>query len=467
MEKYLKLLFIVLSLCLLIIYCAQKTSPRKVFTGQAGEVQLITLDPGHFHAALVQKVMYPQVNPTVHVYAPDGPDVADHQNRINGFNSRTTDPTEWVQKVYQGTDFFEKMLAEKPGNLVVLSGNNLKKTEYIKKAVDGGLNVLADKPMCITVADFEMLKQAFQSAEKQEVLLYDIMTERYEIPSILQRELVNDSTVFGKLLPGTPEDPAVVKQSVHHLFKFVAGKPNKRPVWFFDVAQQGEGIVDVSTHLVDLVQWICFPEKIINFQTDLQVLNARHWPTQLTKEQFGKITQLTEFPGYLANKIDAAGNLNYYCNGEIFYQINGIHAKVAVIWNYEAPEGGGDSHYSMIRGTKANISILQGAEQNNRPELYVQATEKNDDSVMESALKNAVNRLQDKFSGVTCQKEDQRFHIVIPDQYYVGHEAHFGEVTQKYLHYLVDGKLPVWEVPNMIAKYYVTTTALGLVLQKE
>ena len=32
------------------------------FTGAPGEVKLITLDPGHFHAALVQKVSYPQVS---------------------------------------------------------------------------------------------------------------------------------------------------------------------------------------------------------------------------------------------------------------------------------------------------------------------------------------------------------------------------------------------------------------------
>ena len=47
--------------------------------------------------------------------------------------------------------------------------------------------------------------------------------------------------------------------SVHHFSKIVAGAPLKRPQWFFDVRQQGEGIVDVTTHLVDLVQWEAFP----------------------------------------------------------------------------------------------------------------------------------------------------------------------------------------------------------------
>ena len=38
-------------------------------------VHLITLDPGHFHAALVQKSMYADVDSVVHVYAPGGNDL--------------------------------------------------------------------------------------------------------------------------------------------------------------------------------------------------------------------------------------------------------------------------------------------------------------------------------------------------------------------------------------------------------
>ena len=53
-----------------------------------------------------------------------------------------------------------------------------------------------------------------------------------------------------------------------------------------------------------------------------------------------------------------------------------------------------------------------------------------------------------------------------PDKYRIGHEAHFGQVTEKYLRFLVDGKLPDWEVPNMIAKYYTTTMALEMALRK-
>ncbi len=50
----------------------------------------------------------------------------------------------------------------------------------------------------------------------------------------------------------------------------------------------------------------------------------------------------------------------------------------------------------------------------------------------------------------------------MPAHYHVGHEAHFGQVTEKFLGYLTAGALPAWEVPNMLAKYYTTTQALAL-----
>jgi hypothetical protein len=57
--------------------------------------------------------------------------------------------------------------------------------------------------------------------------------------------------------------------------------------------------------------------------------------------------------------------------------------------------------------------------------------------------------------------------VVIPDKYSVSHEEHFAQVTERYLQYLKEGKLPDWEVPNMLAKYYITTKALEMARQKK
>ena len=423
-------------------------------------VRLITVDPGHFHAALVQKSMYPGVDSNVQVYAPQGPDLQMHLNKITAYNSAKLAPTHWNEIVYTGTDFFKKMMQERKGNVVVLAGNNQLKTDYILQSVQAGFNVFSDKPMAINTEGFEKLKKAFQTAASKKVLLYDIMTERYEITTILQRALSMQPALFGQLEKGTPENPAVTKESVHHFFKYVSGTPLTRPAWFFDVAQEGEGIVDVTTHLVDLVQWECFPEKIIDYRKDIRLLSAKSWNTSLSPAQLKEVTQLAAVPEYLNKYKDAEGNMQVKSNGEINYLINGVHAKVSVIWNYKAPEGTGDTHYSIMRGTKCNLVIRQGAEQKFQPTLYIEPINEYQDAAAQVNL--AIASLQANYPGIAIAKANKGWEVVIPASYKEGHESHFARVTEKYLGYLKTKQLPVWEVPNMLAKYFVTTEAQKL-----
>lgn len=439
---------------------AETAAPK--FTGAKGEVKLMTPDPGHFHAALIQKTMYEQIDPTVYVYAPEGEDVTQHLGRIEAYNKRADNPTAWVEKTYTGTDYLEKMLAEKPGNVMMVAGNNAKKTEYIQKAVEAGINVFADKPMVITPEAFPVLEQAFKTAAEKGVLLYDIMTERFEITNLIQKELVNTPDVFGALVDGTTEEPAVVIESVHNFMKMVSGVPNKRPAWFFDIAQQGEGNADVATHLVDLIQWSTFPEVTLA-KTDIQMVSSKRWTTDLSSEQFEKVTGLKEFPEFLKKDV-ADGKLKVYANGEMQYKLKGKLAKVVTLWDFEAPQGAGDSHYSLMRGSQCNVLIQQKKEENYKPTVYVEATGATDMATFEANLKKAVEEiLSAKYPGLKLTKlADKRWIIEVPAQYSVGHEAHFGQVTEKYLQYLKEGKLPDWEVPNMIVKYYTTTEALRM-----
>lgn len=419
-------------------------------------VKLITLDPGHFHAALVQKSMYPQVSQNVHVYAPVGPDLDQHLKRIDAYNSRAEQPTHWKANSYAGTDFFERMLADRSGNVVVLSGNNARKADYILRCVEAGLNVLADKPMAITPDDNLKLQRAFEVARQKHVLLYDIMTERHEITSELQRELSRIPSLYGTQLTGDAAQPAVTKESVHHYFKYVSGKPLVRPPWFFDVRQQGEGIVDVTTHLVDLIQWELFPEQELK-PSDVKVLSARRWPTRVTLAQFEQATGLESFPDYLKPSLNAAGDLDVFCNGEFTYQLRGIVSKVSVIWNFQAPEGAGDTHDSTMRGSQANLIIKQGPEQQFKPTLYIQPASGSAEFAVE--VRKVLAQLQSRFPGIDAKPAVDGFEVLIPEKYKVGHEAHFGQVTEAYLKYLAADKLPAWEVSNMLVKYHTLMQA--------
>lgn len=458
-SRLFKLLNLIL-LISLITACKDTCKPR--FIGQSGEVKLITLAPGHFHAHLVQKSMYNQVDPTVYVYAPEGPEVEHHLLMIESYNSRVDNPTSWNQVLYIGSDYLERMLAEKGGNVVVLAGNNRLKTSYIKRTVDKGMNVLSDKPMAINSENFELLRKAFDSAAEHNVILYDIMTNRYAINNILQKELMMLPAVFGNLEKGRPGNPSVIKESVHYLFKHVSGRVLRRPPWYFDVNQQGEGIVDVTAHLVDLIQWVCFPGEIIDYMTDIAMLSATRWPTALTGSQFESITGESRFPAYLDGYIENDTVLQFYCNGEMNYTINGVHARVTVKWDYRARDGTGDTHYSLTRGSNCNLIMRQGAEQNFKPVLYIEPASLSQVADFEKVLVGEFPNIQAKYPGVELKKLENSWEVLVPAGYDDGHEAHFARVTEKYLQYLIDGKLPDWEVPNMIAKYYTTTRALEM-----
>ena len=423
---------------------------------------LIVVDPGHFHAALVQKEMYPWLAKQVSVYAPLGPDVLDYLNRIALFNTRPENPTSWEIELHAAPDFFERMLREKPGNVVVLTGRNRPKMERILASVEAGLNVLADKPWIITSAEMPVLQRVLNEAGEKGLVAFDTMTERYEITSILQRELVNDEGVFGHLAPGSADEPGISAKSIHHLMKLVAGIPLRRPAWFFDVNETGEGLADVGTHVVDLVQWTAFPGKMLDYRTDVHVLEGKHWPTVIPKSDFQKVTGEPAFPPFVETYV-RDGKLQYFCNNSVHYTVEGIHVKLEMVWNWEAPPGAGDMYEASFHGTKARVEIRQGAQQQYLPELYVVANSASLKADVFAALKKKVDELQKAFPGVAIREVGDEAWMLIPQKYRVGHEAHFAQVTNRFFDYLKAPRtMPAWEKTNMLVKYFITTKGVEL-----
>lgn len=422
-------------------------------------VHLITLAPGHFHAALVQKTATPGIDSVVHVFAPQGPELEAHLNLIRQYNERADGPTHWKEEVYTGADWLEKMTSARKGSVVVLAGNNHDKTKYIDAAVRAGMHVLADKPMAITQEDFTSLRKSFADAEAANVLLYDIMTERSEITNILQKELLRDASVFGEMQPGTPDQPAIEIESIHHFYKMVSGKPLRRPTWFFDPSQQGDALVDVNTHLVDLTHWMLFDTTALDYTKDIQLTKAVKWKTPLTLSQFSTITGANAFPAFLQPYVkDSVAGIA--ANGTVDYAVKGIHVRLSALWNFEAPAGGGDTHYAIARGSRCNIVIRQGIPESWKPELYVEPVTA--DTAFASALQASVKRLAATYPGISVEPAGKVYRIVIPQELKTGHEAHFAEVLQRYLGFLKAGAVPAWEVKNMIAKYYVTTAGQAM-----
>lgn len=430
----------------------------------ADRLRIVTLAPGHFHAALIQKEALPELSEEAFIYAPLGGDLSAHLNRIAGFNLRKENPTNWKLRVYAGADYWERMLADRPGDVVVLSGNNRGKIDRIGEIAGRKMHALADKPWIIGAADLPKLEAALETAARNNVVAYDGMTQRFEISCIAQRALVSDPAIFGKPLPGSPEEPSVYMESVHYLLKLVAGAPNLRPAWFFDIRQQGEGLADVGTHLVDLVQWILFPDQIVDYRRDIRVLRGSRWPTVISPADFQKVTGERPFPEYLKDAVKPDG-LHYFCNNSVTYTIRGVHTKLDVKWDYEAAPGLGDTELAIFRGERSRVEVRQGKEEKFRPEVYVVPRPEVKAQVA-AAVKQRLAAMAGEWPGLGVEEQGERLHITIPDRHRIGHEAHFALLVGRFLQYVRNPRaIPGWETPAMVSKYYVTTKGVALALE--
>jgi predicted dehydrogenase len=413
--------------------------------------RLIVFEPGHFHATLLQKEMYPELDPRVSVYAPLGPELLDYLNRISLFNLRPVNPTHWELDVHTSQHPFEEMLRDKAGNIVVFSGRNRGKIDRILASLDAGLDVLADKPWIITSDEMPKLEQALDLAARKGVAAYDIMTERYEAVSQVQRALVNLPDVFGKQVTGDSSNPGVYAKSIHHIMKNVAGVPLRRPVWFFEVDDYGEGLADVGTHPVDLIQWTMFPDQVLDYRKDIRLISGRHDAVRISPEQFAAVT------GAMRD-----GELDYFCNNYIEYLLRGVHVKLDVLWKWEAPPGTGDVYEAAFQGTRARVELRQGAADKYAMEVYVVPAESVRARVFE-ALDRALQQLQKNWPGITVTRTGSEAHIRIPEKFNVGHEEHFAQVARHFFEYVHSpASMPAWERSYMLAKYYVTTKGVEL-----
>jgi predicted dehydrogenase len=407
--------------------------------------RLVIVDPGHFHAALVQKEMYPGLLPEVHVYAPVGLDLADYLTRIARFNTRPDNPTAWTFAIHAGPDYLTRLGGEEPGGICVLSGRNRNKIALIEAAIGAGLHVLADKPVIIRRADLPRLERVAETAEAKGLVLADMMGGRAEVVGALLRLLHDDPAVFGDQLSGSPETPAVEMTSVHHLMKQVAGVPNPRPAWYFDVTEQGDALADIGTHLVDRIHTTLFPDEALDYRRDIEIHAAEQWSTIVTAAQFRQVTGETL----------SGDSLDYPCNARLGYAVRGIHVALDLRWKWEAEPGGDDTHTALYRGTRARLEIRHGLAEGYRPQLYVVP-----EADVGAALAHRIDAVQGQYPGVALERRDNDWRVNIPDALRVGHDPQFAALTRRFLAAVEDpASVPYWERPNLITKSFVCTAA--------
>jgi len=423
---------------------------------------MIVIDPDHSHAAAVFAQQIPDVSNIVHIYAPPGQGVTAFLDSLSAFNRRPQNPTNWKIESHITPDFLKLVSQEPPGNIAVITGPNNLKIDRILASLRGGQNVLADKPWIIDRKAFAKLQEALTAAQRNHLAVYDGMTERFNLVYQIQRELMRDANVFGHPLTGTPDHPAVELENIHSLIKYSRGKVSLRPPAFLDVRQQGEAIADVGTHLVDLEMSTLFPDRPIDYKRDIKVLKGAHSPIFLTLPQFTRLTGANAWPPFLQGAVHD-GRLEYDCNSNAVYTLLGIYTSISDRWEYESAGALTDTYLVLFRGTRSTIRVRQSKLENYVAEIDVIPNAGENVSTLTAALQRRLKQLSDVFPNLTLQNNGGAIRVSIPAEDRARGGSMFARLVDRFLEYVHDpASIPGWEKPNMLAKYYVTTTAVAL-----
>ena len=83
---------------------------------------------------------------------------------------------------------------------------------------------------------------------------------------------------------------------------------------------------------------------------DRACLGAKQWPTVARPRTQLLRAHRRQAADRRPRRAAARRPLDYFANGEVSYTIRGAHVRLRALWNYEAPEGGGDTHAAIVRG---------------------------------------------------------------------------------------------------------------------
>jgi predicted dehydrogenase len=266
--------------------------------------------------------------------------------------------------------------------------------------------------------------------------------------------------VFGKFVRDC-EGPAIEIASLHHLYKVVNGQPLQRPWWYYDADIQGDGLVDIQSHLTDQVQWMVLGDEPGDCDRDVDLHAARRWTTPVPLDLFRASTGQVEFPDALSGHV-SDGVLALPCNGEIEYSLKGVRIRQRAEWGQREPPGSTDLHPCVIRGTRCDFLVRHGPETEYVAKLYLEPVA---GVGIEAALSDSIADWQKDFPGLALAPTDKGFELVIPDALRSTHESHFAMVLESFLDYLDAGVWPQWLTAGIRMRYELLARSRELALR--
>lgn len=158
-------------------------------------------------------------------------------------------------------DNLEAMLNEVDCDVVAVADFYARRGPAIIRALEAGKHVVTDKPLCITLAEYERIEQLSRESNLSVILQ---LTLRYVPLWHVARKA---------LLDGEIGEIATVAVFGRHPLKYRSGRPD----WYFEEGKQGGTINDLMIHGVDGVEWLSGLHVS-------EVIAARAWCMELRAE---------------------------------------------------------------------------------------------------------------------------------------------------------------------------------------
>ncbi|MGD9494901.1 MAG: Gfo/Idh/MocA family protein [Armatimonadota bacterium] len=152
------------------------------------------------------------------------------------------DQLAWARQTFGcpvGTDY-RRLVERDDVDIVSVANENDRRAEVILSALAAGKDVIADKPIAITLQEQEAIERALVEHPQRRLLM--LLTLRGQPLWAGLRQVVQEGRI------GVP--------AFTHVRMAVRLKRQERPPWFLDVRRSGGLFVDLLVHALDQVEWI-------------------------------------------------------------------------------------------------------------------------------------------------------------------------------------------------------------------
>ena len=198
-------------------------------------------------------------------------------------------------KVTVTYDSIDRMLAEVDCDIVAIGDCYARRGAIAIKALKLGKHVVADKPLCTTLAELDEIKALAEAKKLAVGCMFDLRTN----PAIVEAKKLIDSGKLGKIVQ-------IQFSAQHPLLRAT------RPSWYFDGVSHGGTINDIGSHASDLIPYLV--------QSPITKIHAaRTW--RAVSAEADKMNDAGQIMFELANGCGVMGDVSYAATDKQGYSL--------------------------------------------------------------------------------------------------------------------------------------------------